>query len=684
VEDRASAGALQSCRGMFGEMDRHGKGTLNFEEMREFLEKGNPDMTKVDLYSLFRSIDKDGNRAVTFEEFVEYLFSPPPPALPVLAASGKGAEPKPGSRANVSAIYEEFPFKGYIDDTEDRGITPMQLLKVATYVAAHGGEWIDNAPPHISRTSGEIISIQWANLYHIDSWLIRPGTRRADCAFVELLTCKRQRPKWFVSHWWGESIRQFVACIEKHRWLRQMSPDDDPYWVCAYANRQHSLAKEIVDDPRETSFCKALTLAKGVLLVLNDASPHQDAAMPFTRVWCSFEVSLALDLRGNSFWLDVAAAKEGPAIRADGSIELGETEVLTQGLVDVDHGDMRAKFSREANFSLQVMREGLSVEIQKAEASVEKDRKAILNCLCGKDAANLGEEPLREHDNYDVTNQRLRRIFAVAMLTKAIASGKDDLVLDLLVTIGVDSSCKDLSFCFATWSTEDLDSVAACLSNLISLETLALDFQDCTRLWNVNALGGSFAQLKKLKVLKLEFYKCTDLKDVNELFKGVAHLKALTELKVDLNRTQVASVDALGDSLKELTEVQTLVLKFPRLRNLSSLERLGNGIAYQRKLSFLGLDVRFCKKLTNLDKFASWLAKLRRLGNVEMRFDNCPCLPKSIQEPTFTNLSDFLVAMCVVPHPGPAGKSGKWRNSTSSDDLERDELDAPAGSGDGV
>lgn len=41
----------------------------------------------------------------------------------------------------------------------------------------------------------------------------------------------------FVSHWWGEPVVQFTACVEKHSHHRKLSPTV-AYWVCAYANNQ--------------------------------------------------------------------------------------------------------------------------------------------------------------------------------------------------------------------------------------------------------------------------------------------------------------------------------------------------------------------------------------------------------------------------------------------------------------
>ena len=39
--------------------------------------------------------------------------------------------------------------------------------------------------------------------------------------------------------------------------VRPVAGAEDLYWICAYANRQHSLHEELVTDPSETSFYKA-------------------------------------------------------------------------------------------------------------------------------------------------------------------------------------------------------------------------------------------------------------------------------------------------------------------------------------------------------------------------------------------------------------------------------------------
>eukprot|EP00435_Cladocopium_sp_Y103_P071066 s162_g36.t1 len=110
----------------------------------------------------------------------------------------------------------------------------------------------------------------------------------------------------FVSHAWLEPVCKFVACLKHHASLRQL-PDQTAYWVCAYANNNHQLENEICNNPRKTSFYRAIKLCAGVLLVLDQN------ATPFTRTFAwKWE---------NPLLLDVAATENGRA------------HVITDGLV---------------------------------------------------------------------------------------------------------------------------------------------------------------------------------------------------------------------------------------------------------------------------------------------------------------------------------------------------------------
>ena len=101
--------------------------------------------------------------------------------------------------------------------------------------------------------------------------------------FLSFHGCKLFKCSWgmllrFVSHAWLEPVCKFVACLKCHTSLRQL-PDQTAYWVCAYANNQHQLENEICNNPRKTSFYRAIKLCAGVLLVLDQN------ATPFTRTF---------------------------------------------------------------------------------------------------------------------------------------------------------------------------------------------------------------------------------------------------------------------------------------------------------------------------------------------------------------------------------------------------------------
>ena len=126
--------------------------------------------------------------------------------------------------------------------------------------------------------------------------MIKPATEKQRTSFVELVAFAAQLPDWFVSHWWGEPVFDFVACIEQHvrdhtalnggevdEVAVEESEARTGYWVCAYANNQWRLDEELVDDLSMTSFRKALALAQGAVSILDRGGKC------FTRVWCCYE-----------------------------------------------------------------------------------------------------------------------------------------------------------------------------------------------------------------------------------------------------------------------------------------------------------------------------------------------------------------------------------------------------------
>eukprot|EP00435_Cladocopium_sp_Y103_P028075 s1396_g7.t1 len=126
------------------------------------------------------------------------------------------------------------------------------------------------------QSAGKASAAAAFNLYHANFWVIEPATAghgRGGCSYVELVLSSRNSVCVPCLAGAGVQVRGVPETC-------QLS-DQTAYWVCAYANNQHQLQNEICNNPRKTSFYRAIQLCAGVLLVLDQN------ATPFTRtfVW---------------------------------------------------------------------------------------------------------------------------------------------------------------------------------------------------------------------------------------------------------------------------------------------------------------------------------------------------------------------------------------------------------------
>eukprot|EP00928_Gymnodinium_smaydae_P003626 TRINITY_DN1128_c0_g2_i1.p1 TRINITY_DN1128_c0_g2~~TRINITY_DN1128_c0_g2_i1.p1 ORF type:complete len:511 (-),score=137.29 TRINITY_DN1128_c0_g2_i1:255-1745(-) len=69
--------APEKLKQRFRELDANHDGVLNFEEMKQILRKGNPNLTDAQLRLVFNGADANGNGSLDFDEFVNFLFKPP-------------------------------------------------------------------------------------------------------------------------------------------------------------------------------------------------------------------------------------------------------------------------------------------------------------------------------------------------------------------------------------------------------------------------------------------------------------------------------------------------------------------------------------------------------------------------------------------------------------------------------
>ena len=78
----------------------------------------------------------------------------------------------------------------------------------------------------------EKCKLDTVNLYDVNNYIIKPETEEKQCSYVELVApagTRAQTPKWFVSHWWGEPVMDFIACVEEHAKVRALNQEEAVY-----------------------------------------------------------------------------------------------------------------------------------------------------------------------------------------------------------------------------------------------------------------------------------------------------------------------------------------------------------------------------------------------------------------------------------------------------------------------
>lgn len=228
---------------------------------------------------------------------------------------------------------------------------------------------------------------------------------------MEVLCQSRgQIPKWFVSHAWAEAVSEFVSCVARHGQLRGLH-ETDAWWVCAYANNQHELGKDLTQDPRSTSFFRAMSLCDGLLLILDQ---H---ATPFLRIWCCFEQSVALtSKRDRRMLLDIATAENDAAVLiTDGITKFDLNEKAKTMYRNIEGYEDSVKAHREANFPCHLILQALTtIDAKNASASQPLDKRRILNTICR--SKSLEDDPPETSQYYEEVDSGLRSIFALAAL----------------------------------------------------------------------------------------------------------------------------------------------------------------------------------------------------------------------------------------------------------------------------
>jgi len=178
--------------------------------------------------------------------------------------------------------------------------------------------------------------------------------------------------------------------------------------VQAYANNQHKIAEEMLTNP----FLKAMSICEGTVSIL-DAG-----CVVYSRIWCIFELFKSVMGGNSNYEFDVYTEINGD--KAVG---------ITHGYIPRDYGTSVLKDLRESAFPLDKILQAVNVDIKQAQASVESDRRFILNTITGQ---SVDDAVVDDHANYDELNNILRGILIAPALESIIKERDVDTIFRCL------------------------------------------------------------------------------------------------------------------------------------------------------------------------------------------------------------------------------------------------------------
>ncbi len=294
----------------------------------------------------------------------------------------------------------------------------------------------------------------------------------------------------------------------------------------------------------------------------------------------------------------------------------------TPFFVDSDSTAAR-KAHRQARFPVGLLQAAFGIKVEDGQASVETDRRHILNSLTGMP---LDSEPPQSHTQYDRINKLLHAHYALGGVPRCVKEGGEALVQCLaalraspptdrfVVVAPIDDATVEQLIDLLPPTLEHLEMSRACmtvvpelLGKFTALHTL--DFGDCSKL---AALPESVGNLGAL--LTLNLFGCANLTALTE---SVGNLGAL----LTLNLFGCANLTALPESVGNLGALHTLKL-IGCLKLTALPESVGNLGALQT------LDLCSCRKLTALPESVGNLGALRTLELSDCR--KLTALPESV------------------------------------------------------
>lgn len=506
---------------------------------------------------------------------------------------------------------EEIDTYGAIPQVEFRGITLKQLQDIVHKMERQcvKNKWT-------SVETGRPLEPSQVTMYDLVKHFILPKTRDHSCSYVEQAHGKHhydhgmpRPPKWFVAHTWSDSIMDLVHNIQQHAADRSSLEDeseDAMYWICAFAMNQHAIGSHVVadldklsddsllQDPRLTR--KVLEVTDGMLAVID----RKDVF--FSRVWCVWELFLALERMKSCDGAHVTGKAEGPYLLDVYTLnEEGVSVGLTSGVAEADKYRAvrveegkdnsiapsaqsrqqpchRSEWSelrtfRQARFRFQCCKKALEVNLEMTHSSLEEDTRRIMNYIVqNKRDDNPNEaEALTVHPAYAHVNALIRGAFAGMAYRRALEDSVGSKPEELS-SISLKRAQKALK---ASPMTHLEVSFAGCPYFQIrealkfveslppSLQHLDLDYSFLDFQYAEEFVIGLRHLSENLETFKLNLSFCSKLDNLDRLWEELGNLVNLRSLCLVVHpHKNVTSVDGLAVALSKLPHLETLHLDF--------------------------------------------------------------------------------------------------------------------------
>ena len=274
------------------------------------------------------------------------------------------------------------------------------------------------------------------------------------------------------------------------------------------------------------------------------------------------------------------------------------------------------KVERERGFPKDVLRMGFSVNTFRSEASVEIDRKRILNAICGVDADQLDVvEPREDHPEFERVDASLAALFAEAALSMAARDGDFETTVEVLMK---DTSRRSVRVDIPDATITSLAALAPAFNSWPELSRIDLDASESANLTDVSALQG-LARCEKIEIATLNFSQCRAIQDVADFGRSVGKLQSLKHLQLDFSVCrELSDIADLGSGVGALRGLVHLQLGFNHCSALRDISTLGSGLAALKGLQYLRLDFGVCRSLRDLSDLGRSVGTLHGLQNFHL------------------------------------------------------------------